>query len=723
MIDPTAKHQVSVAINDIKMPKKRARAGQKRAAEELPPLYLNIKKEEDDDGYVQIEPIEECDLPAEYESIVCEPPRTVILHDNDVNKAAFESEIGLVSELEFIKTEVDVDEVAINEFRAEIRKISCDVAPVLNAKAVMKKPPKVIKKKKRTSQPKKEMDPLNVMVNGKKMVKCPFCDFIKTTRDRSYVKQHMRSHTGVRPYKCNYCDKRFITTSSLNSHIKYNHPTQATYKCALCRLIFHKKKLFRSHELKCVKLRTFQCHLCKFQMERLYMYKVKEHMRRSHTGEKVFKCEYCSEKFLAKAGRSAHMQRHPEKLPYKCSICKRRQQTKEGWQKHNKICIARRRLECHLCGYSYPRFTIKGLKMHMRKHTGEKPFQCQFCQKYYPRPEALAQHIQRHRDLFKFKCAQCHRRFWNDVLRKQHEQKCRKRRYECYLCRFTRFGLSYSKFRRHMLTHIGEKYNKCKGCSDTFSTPDLLARHISDQHPHLLSLLCMICYRPFNTKSARDTHQAKCLKRRIECYVCHFSPRTMQQLRAHMTRSHTGEKKFHCHLCPRKFGIKNNLDNHINSHTMKSLVQCQYCSKKFSHIKYKKKHEFRCKQVFECYLCKEILPSFAILHGVHIRKHLGARPYDCTHCPKKFTSIRCYKLHVIAQHLSAYRFQCNMCNGNIKNNKDVMSHQRACMKPIRQSQGIIYFKCSLCGLGLARVPELRKHLLAAECKKHPKKST
>lgn len=44
-------------------------------------------------------------------------------------------------------------------------------------------------------------------------------------------------------------------------------------------------------------------------------------------------------------------------------------------------------------------------------------------------------------------------------------------------------------------------------------------------------------------------------------------------------------------------------------------------------------------------------------------------------------------------------------------------HQKSCMKPILKSVGIVYFKCSLCGLGLARPPQLRQHILQKQCKK------
>lgn len=300
---------------------------------------------------------------------------------------------------------------------------------------------------------------------------------------------------------------------------------------------------------------------------------------------------------------------------------------------------------------------------------------------------------------------------------KEHIDKCRKRRYECHLCGFTGFGFSFNKFRRHFALHIGEKSYKCMACSETYSTSCRMARHIRENHSQLLALICPNCSRRFATRAARDEHFGQCTKRRLECYLCGITTRTLSTLRGHMVRRHTGEARFKCHLCPRTYFLKGNLQIHIQSHTKIGMVKCDYCSKRFSHIKYKKKHEFQCKKTYECFLCKKKFPSFAILNGYHMRTHLGTRPYSCGHCAKTFVSIRTYNIHVIASHLHEYQFQCNACNETIVVNKDVQKHTKNCLKPIRKAIGIVYFKCSLCGLGLARVPEMRQHILKKECKK------
>lgn len=364
----------------------------------LQPKLPDYIKEEyiGDEAYIKTEPVDNGyeNVPMEIEA-----PNTVILNGNAENMASFENEIGLVSQLEFIKEEVDVDEATINEFRDEVKRISIDTATRQSVEKKKKKM-KVIKKKKekkevtekQQNETKKEMkkkkqekkekkksiksdekqnasksvEPLDILVDGKKMVKCPFCDKVNTTRNRSLMKEHIRFHTGETPYACSYCDRRFPLYATLQSHVQSFHKKKPL-KCPLCRMNFYEPDLFQAHELKCVKRRTFECHLCHLPMKRLYMHKVRDHMRRAHTGECVFSCDYCPEKFVTKSSLFGHMQRHPDVMPYKCSVCNRRFREKEPFQKHEKHCLSRRRLECYLCEYTYPKLTVEGLVMHMRK--------------------------------------------------------------------------------------------------------------------------------------------------------------------------------------------------------------------------------------------------------------------------------------------------------------------------------------------------------------------
>lgn len=217
-------------------------------------------------------------------------------------------------------------------------------------------------------------NPLEITVNGVKMVKCLFCDFQLTRRDRSQVKEHMRIHTGFMPHTCVHCVEKFHTRNLLMRHMQMDHRTKPMYQCPRCSVHYFTKPDFYAHEFNCVKVRSFECHLCKIQMNRLYMHKVKDHMRRLHTGERIYPCKHCNESFVSTHQLSSHMQsQHTDVMPFKCSLCRVRFETEEKWKKHEEHCLNKTSYQCHLCQYTYPTLTFDAMKMHMRKHTGEHP--------------------------------------------------------------------------------------------------------------------------------------------------------------------------------------------------------------------------------------------------------------------------------------------------------------------------------------------------------------
>ena len=56
---------------------------------------------------------------------------------------------------------------------------------------------------------------------GVRQYKCPFCD--KIMKMKADVKRHIRTHTGEKPFSCDYCPMTFSHTGNCNSHVRNVH--------------------------------------------------------------------------------------------------------------------------------------------------------------------------------------------------------------------------------------------------------------------------------------------------------------------------------------------------------------------------------------------------------------------------------------------------------------------------------------------------------------------
>uniref|UniRef100_A0A672Q1K1 Ovo-like zinc finger 1b n=1 Tax=Sinocyclocheilus grahami TaxID=75366 RepID=A0A672Q1K1_SINGR len=80
-------------------------------------------------------------------------------------------------------------------------------------------------------------------LNGNGVLSCQVCQKTFTTyscehcgkgfNDAFDLKRHVRTHTGVRLYKCTMCVKAFAQRCSLESHLKKIHAVTQQYECGL----------------------------------------------------------------------------------------------------------------------------------------------------------------------------------------------------------------------------------------------------------------------------------------------------------------------------------------------------------------------------------------------------------------------------------------------------------------------------------------------------------
>lgn len=123
---------------------------------------------------------------------------------------------------------------------------------------------------------------------GQKPYRCEICQ--RKFTQLSHLQQHIRTHTGDKPYKCRHpgCNKAFSQLSNLQSHSRC-HQTDKPYKCNSCYKCFTDEAALLDH--------------------------IPKHKESKHL--KTHICHFCGKSYTQETYLTKHMQKHTEKAEKK----------------------------------------------------------------------------------------------------------------------------------------------------------------------------------------------------------------------------------------------------------------------------------------------------------------------------------------------------------------------------------------------------------------------
>ena len=126
-------------------------------------------------------------------------------------------------------------------------------------------------------------------------------------------------------------------------------------------------------------------------------------------GPHKFGCPFCSQLMYDSGDMKLHIMKHTGERPFKCNDCEKSFIYKSELSRHALIHTGEQPFECDYCG---KRFCQKiHLDRHRRIHTGEKPFSCKYCGKRFNRKDNLKHHRLRHTGEKQFPCTDCGKAF------------------------------------------------------------------------------------------------------------------------------------------------------------------------------------------------------------------------------------------------------------------------------------------------------------------------
>ncbi|XP_055306168.1 zinc finger protein OZF [Sitodiplosis mosellana] len=222
-------------------------------------------------------------------------------------------------------------------------------------------------------------------------LECYACKY--TTFQLSFMKQHMRTHSGQKLFACSVCVQTFMQKNHLRQHSR-THIKQLPFACSNCGQRFNNDNEKQSHEKRCT-CRRYECYLCFhkcFTKNRL-----KQHMRSKHTSDMPFECAVCGLKFSYHSDLKRHLTTHAKPRPFRCLKCWKSFKEEGKKNAHEGQCNSRLH-QCYLCKANT--LDSASLKKHFRAlHTGERPFECKFCEVRFVDKYSAARHMKHRHNL------------------------------------------------------------------------------------------------------------------------------------------------------------------------------------------------------------------------------------------------------------------------------------------------------------------------------------